>query len=173
MKVIFHVVLRTGEEYHDIQEIAGVEHGHSRIYFIKKYPATADDRGYKGYVVEGRIGNQTLYYDNHLFSLKSKPERIGRLIGYVVLRPEPEPRANILDRITELEKGMLIKTKEIAILKARVDELRPPPPGCAGMRAMCVVSNAQHGQWRPKILKQNVNMRYGRTMRNDPPQKNH
>ena len=126
MKVIFHVVLPTGEECAEIQEIAGMEFGHPRIYFIRKYPTTPDSNDYKGYVAEGRVGNRVLYYDNHLFSNQSKPELIGTLKGYVVLRDEPEPRANILDRIAELEKGMLIKTKEIAILKARVDELRPP-----------------------------------------------
>lgn len=127
MKVIFHITLPTGEDSVEIQEIAGMEFGHPRIYFIKKYPETADSNDYKGYIVEGRVGCQTLHYDHHLFSERSNPQLVGNLKRYVVLHDDPKTRSSITDRIDELEKGMLIKTKQIAILEARVGELRGPP----------------------------------------------
>ena len=154
MKVIFHITLPTGEEYDEIQEIAGMEFGHPRIYFIRKYPETADSNDYKGYVAEGRPGYQTLYYDNHLFSNQSNPQLIGNLKSYVVLRVDPEPRANITARIDELEKGMLIKTKQIAILEARVAELRGPPRlvryACHGCEVECRTSAYEDAEIKTK-----------------------
>lgn len=52
--------------------------------------------------------------------------------------------SGIRDHISELEKGMLIKTKQIAILEAKVAELREPPRlvryACHGCEAECRTS---------------------------------